>query len=225
MSKWNLSGCILLCAVHLSYGDVQTFVNDYAGFASAAGTLAVIDFETQPNGQPSQAGVQITAAYNYDAYGVHSSAPNVTPILAGNPVGGFSLRADIPVPNASSRTWIVADPLEPVSAAGGHFGGGSFLFAYDANSELMASLYYYEGGPGHFLGIVSTTPIDYVVFDRLGYSASINDFHLSPIPEPASAVLLATGACWLIRVRRPSRRPASLSTQRTSSPTPSSTTA
>lgn len=189
MGKMTLIAGTFVCS-QLAHGDVQTFINDYAGFAAAAGPLSVIDFETQPNGQPSQPGVQITSAYNYDAYGVHFSAANVTPILAGNPVTGFDLRATMPTPLPSSRTWIVADPLLPAYAVGARYGGNSYLYAYDAQGLLIDYAYYSQPGNNNFLGIVSDVPIDYVIFDRLTWVASINDFHFAAIPEPASAALL-----------------------------------
>lgn len=192
---------VICCLALPLKADVQTFVNDYAGFASEAGTLPTIDFETQPNGQPSQAGIQITSAYNYDTYGAHFSAPNVTPILAGNPVGGFSLRAYIAVPDPTARTWIVADPLAPVYAAGAHFAGHSYLFAYDLEGALLGYTYYLQGGSGHFLGIVSTEPIAYVVFDRMSSIASIDSFYFAPIPEPSGAALLLLCAGFLLRRR------------------------
>ncbi|MCK6485955.1 MAG: MYXO-CTERM sorting domain-containing protein, partial [Phycisphaerae bacterium] len=62
-------------------------------------------------------------------------------------------------------------------------------------------VYYLQGGANHFLGIISTTPIDYVIFDRMSSIASVNDFHFSPIPEPAGATLLLL-AIGLLRTRR-----------------------
>ncbi|MCK6486662.1 MAG: PEP-CTERM sorting domain-containing protein, partial [Phycisphaerae bacterium] len=67
-------------------------------------------------------------------------------------------------------------------------------------------VYYLQGGANHFLGIISTTPIDYVIFDRMSSIASVNDFHFSPIPEPASAAMMALGLGGLLGTRRASRR-------------------
>lgn len=202
MRKMTPIACVLVCSIQLARADVQIFINDYAGFAAVAGPLSVIDFETQPNGQPSQAGVHITQTYNYDTYGAHFSTPNVTPILAGNPVGGFSLRATIPAPEPTSRTWIIADPLDPAYAVGARYAGNSYFYAYDAQGLLIDYAYYSQPGNNNFLGIVSDVPIDYVIFDRLSWIASINDFHFAAIPEPGSVVLLAAGAGWLFRARR-----------------------
>lgn len=185
-----LIACVSLWPIRLTFADTQTYINDYAGFASAAGALSTIDFEAQPNGQQSQPGVQITPTYNYDAYGAHFSAPAGILELAGNPISGFHLDAIIPQPLPTSRTWVIADPLEPVVAAGGAFGGSSYLYAYDDSDQLIAWTYFIGGGSGHFLGIVASTPIDYVVFDRQSYFASIGAFYFTPIPEPASAALL-----------------------------------
>lgn len=202
MKKLILSVCISLCSIQLARADVQTYVNDYAGFKAASGPLTAIDFESQPNGQPSQAGVQITPGFNYNALGAHFSAPAGVLELAGNPVSGFHLDAIMPNPLPGSRTWIVADPLLPGLAVGAHFAGHSYLFAYDEAGQLIAQGFA-GGTPGEqFLGIVSDTPIDYVIFDRLSWLASINAFHFSPIPEPATAVLIALGAIPLRRARR-----------------------
>lgn len=202
MKRSIIAACACLCFVRAVHADVQTFVNDYAGFSGAAGPLTLIDFETQPNGQPSQAGVQITPNFNYDSSGTHFSSPNVVPVLAGNPTVGFSLEAVMSTPLPGSRTWIVADPLLPALAVGAHFAGHSYLFAYDEAGQLIAQGFA-GGTPGEqFLGIVSDTPIDYVIFDRLSWLASINAFHFSPIPEPATAFLLALGMIALRRKRR-----------------------
>ncbi|NUQ47786.1 MAG: hypothetical protein HUU22_17335, partial [Phycisphaerae bacterium] len=138
MNRRALIIALLSCTGSLARADVQTFVNDYAGFAAASGPLSLIDFETQPNGMPSQGGVPITATYNYDAYGVHFSAANIAPILAGNPDTGFDLRATMPLPLPGYRTWIIADPLLPALAVGAHFAGHSYLFAYDEAGQLIA---------------------------------------------------------------------------------------
>ena len=202
MKRSIIAVCACLILVQSVDADVQTYVNDYAGFEAASGPLTAIDFETQPNGQPSQAGVQITPGFNYNALGAHFSAPAGVLELAGNPVSGFHLDAIMPNPLPGSRTWIVADPLIPALAVGAHFAGHSYLFAYDEAGQLVAQGFA-GGTPGEqFLGIVSDTPIDYVIFDRLSWLASINAFHFSPIPEPATAFLLAFG---LIRLRRTRR--------------------
>ena len=65
---------VLACAAGVARGGVQTFVEDFEGFVEAAGPgLLEIDFETLPDGSPSEASVEITKDFNYDGQGVFFS--------------------------------------------------------------------------------------------------------------------------------------------------------
>jgi len=80
----------LLVSTAVARTDVQTFENDHSGFVEAAGPLSVIDFETDPNGDPPQTGEDLTETFNYDAQGIHFSAgysapPFQYPMFDGGP--------------------------------------------------------------------------------------------------------------------------------------------
>ena len=189
----------------VGYSDVMLFANDYTGFAAAAGPLAVIDFESRPDGLPWNGNEIINDNFNYDAHGVHFSAPLGDLRIGGNEITGFDLRVTVP---SGQRTWIIADLITPAYAVGAHFPGTMTLCAYDLDGNTLGCVSFSAGGAGFFVGIVSTTAIGRAVFDRGSSIASIQDFQFSPIPEPASAALLAAGVGWLLRVRQPSRRTA-----------------
>jgi len=100
---------VLLTAAVIAFpmcarAQVTLYENDYEGFLDDAGAVSTIDFETLPNGEPSEPGVEITEDFNYDSQGVHFSAPVGTPTIAGNPEAGFGL-----VVVDSEATWLVPD--------------------------------------------------------------------------------------------------------------------
>lgn len=185
-------------------GQFQTFPNDHAGFVAAAGPLSVIDFETLPNGQPhvTMPGARITETFNYDALGAHFSAPIPYPFIAGNEIGGFSLRADT-FPTFQ-RTWIIADMVSPARSVGAFFPGGTEMCAFDVEGSQIGCVAY--GGSGDFfVGLVSDEPILRVVFDSGASHESISSFMFSPVPEPCTGVLLGSGLVWIVLRRRRSR--------------------
>jgi len=186
----------VLAIASASFGAVQTFINDYAGFQAAAGPLSIIDFETLPDGSPSTAGTPITAAFNYDALGAHFSAPLSDPFIAGNAMSqfGFDLVALTAFPQ---RTWIDIDLVMPGRAIGVFFPGGTRLFVYDASGALIASTFYSSPGGGHFLGLVSDSPIFSAKVDRGGDAEDIHSVVFDNIPEPASALFLSIGAVFV----------------------------
>ena len=185
-----------------SCAEVMLFANDYAGFVQAAGPLSMIDFETRPDGLPWNGNEIINDSFNYDAQGVHFSAPLGNLLIGGNESIGFSLTATVP---NGLRTWITADLITPAYAVGAHFPGNTTLCAHDLDSNGLGCVSYSGGGSGFFAGIVSTTPIGRAVFDRGSSIASIQDFQFSPIPEPAGAALMALSLAWLLRTRRADR--------------------
>ena len=119
-------------------GGVISFVNDYEGWLKAAGGVAQqIDFETLPDGSPSQAGVLITDEFNYTDQGVTFSRtpPEVEGFLfiGGNPIGGFNLGVEA----AAFGAGIISDLVEPAFAAGVFFPGDSTFSVFDVWGNLL----------------------------------------------------------------------------------------
>jgi len=187
--------CFLFIAPAL--GDVQTFENDFDGFMQEAGPLSIIDFETLPDGQPSMGGEELTDDFNYDAQGVHFSAPFPYPFIAGNPVTGFELAV-----SASQDTWIIAELIAPAYAVGGFFAGATELCAFDQLGSEIACVSFNQSGEGNFVGIVATDPIYSAVFSEGAHSERIESFIFSPVPEPATLALLASAAALMVGRRR-----------------------
>jgi len=192
---------IAVCyAARPCYSDVLTFENDYQGFVAAAGPLSFIDFETLPDGSPSMSGVEITEDFNYDAQGAHFSAPFPYPFIGGNPNTGFDLR----VVHTFEDVWIIGDLTTPAYAVGAFFPGTTELCAFDEVGSEIACVIYSEPGSGNFVGIVSTDPIHSTTFSRGTNAEAIESFVFSPVPEPGTLVLIASGA--LLLGRRGARR-------------------
>lgn len=183
--------------------DVQVFVNRYLDWLVATQTqVRTIDFETLPNGAPSQVGVPITATFNYTAQGVTFDAHMPTTFfgIAGNQVNGFDLRTFMLDP--PFRTWIIADLVVPTNAVGVFFPGGTVFSAFDANGELLASQLFGAPGGGHFIGFVSDVPIARTTIDEGSGIETIDSFVFNPIPEPATGAVALAVLCLLVRRRR-----------------------
>ena len=181
------------------FGQVQTFENDFAGWAAAAGAFSTIDFETLPDGSPSAAGTPITDAFNYTGQGATFSSPEDDLRIGGNQTNGFDVRSPSP---AAGLNHIRADLLMPAFSVGYTSGGDLSLDAFDLDGELIVSAFLDGRGGPFFLGIVSDTPIAYVIMDESGGGAVIDDFRFASVPEPGTAGLLALGAAWVLRRRR-----------------------
>ncbi|MBU0718486.1 MAG: PEP-CTERM sorting domain-containing protein [Planctomycetes bacterium] len=181
-------------------GEVLTFLNDYEGFLEAAGEVQTIDFETLPDGSPSYAGADITPDFNYTSQGATFLSPVPVLEIRGNPVSGFGLTADSYPSN--ERNWIIVDLDVPASAIGLFYPSVTTVSAFDAEGALIASETF--GGLGSvFHGIMSETPIASATIDRNTTSESIHSFYLTPIPEPASVLLLGFGSLVLLCRKRP----------------------
>lgn len=84
--KWIPIACSVLIQPAIAYADLVPFINDYPGFVQAAGVVSVIDFETRPDGLPWNGNEIINDSFNYDAQGVHFSAPLGNLMIGGNEI-------------------------------------------------------------------------------------------------------------------------------------------
>jgi hypothetical protein len=196
-------GLVVLCAAG-ARGQVQTFINDFDGWAAATVAISTIDFETLPDGSPSLPGTDITDTFNYTAQGATFSSPLEDLIIGGNPVTGFSLLTsnDGTIENPA---FIRADLTTAARSVGFIFGGGATFEVFDEMGGLLASEFFSGSGSGFFLGVTSDIPIEYVLMDKSISTTGIQSFHFAPVPEPGTAALLGLGAAWLLR-RRGSER-------------------
>jgi hypothetical protein len=185
-----------------SAGPVQTFT-DLDQFLAAAGDVREIDFETLPDGSASYYGAQITPEFNYTKEGVNFSA-QVPPLrITGNPIGGFDLCAG-PPGSEGPPNWIVADLVEPATAVGILFPGVTRLWVYNTRGELTGS-WTWGGGGDYFLGAISPTDaIAQVVVNRGSERQYLESFYFTPVPEPATGLLLSAVALLLGLPRRAS---------------------
>jgi len=184
----------------ISHGVARAGVvsfTDYDAFAAAVGEVRVIDFDTLPDGSPSYSSAPITPEFNYGDQGVIFSAPIDSLFLAGNSSSGYSLATD---GYPDTNTWITTTLATPAYGVGIH-ANGTFFSAFDDRGHLLGRTL--QTRPG-FLGLVSDRPIWSAVIDRgdEAIHVSISDFVFSPVPEPATLLLLMTGAVALAR-RRP----------------------
>jgi len=181
-------------------GGIAVFT-DRNEFLAAVPRVREIDFETLPDGSPSVFETLITPDFNYTSEGVTFSSPEPFLAITGNAESGFNLRAGL-FGSGGPRNWIIADLVEPAFAVGVLYPGGTILSAFEVGSgTLITQQLFAEGGDNRFGGIVSDRPIGSVILDRGLEVHAINSFFFSPIPEPASGVLLVLGALMLIRER------------------------
>ena len=202
---------VFACGAGVARGGVISFVNDYEGWLEAAGGVAQeIDFETLPDGSPSQTGTPITEDFNYTGQGVTFSRtpPEVEGFLfiGGNPIGGF----DLGVEAVAIGAGIISDLVEPAYASGVFFGGFSTFSIFDAQGNLLGE----ESAGGHpgdeFVGFVSDEPIEFTLNTDGGTAEVINSYLFVPVPEPGTVVLLglASGAlCCPRRLRKEASYP------------------
>jgi len=181
-----------------TFADVVVFENDYNGFLEAVGVVNVIDFDTLPNGEPTEVSVELTEDFNYDEQGVHFSAPIPYPFCAGNPSSGFGLRVE----GGTEESWIITELITPAQAVGGFFGGFTELCTFDELGDQIACVSYSEPGGPNFVGIVSDIPIHSATLGDGDESETISSFVFAPVPEPGTVILVASGLVFMARRRR-----------------------
>jgi hypothetical protein len=195
---------VVVCWAAGARGQVQTFINDFDGWAAATGAFSTIDFETLPDGSPSVVGTDITDAFNYTTQGAMFSSPQADLsdlLIGGNSISGFDLRTvsdgTIEIP-----AFIRGDLTIPARSVGFFFPGDGTLEAFDEMGLLLASEVFASSGSGFFLGVVTDAPIAYVVMDEVLFErAAIESFHFASVPEPGRVALLLVGGLGLLRRR------------------------
>ena len=172
---------------------------DLDAFLEAAGDVREIDFETLPDGSPSMDAVQITPEFNYTDQGVEffSHVPEL--FITGSPISEFNLKAG-QQGSGGPRNWIIAELVTPATALAVLFPGGTTVSIFDTEGQLIAS----EPFPSlhQFGGFVSDVPIGSAIVDRGIEGQSIESFLFTPIPEPATLLLLGFGGVIVLRHQR-----------------------
>ena len=192
---------IAIPCTNYSHAGVISFLNDYEGWLEAAGGVAQeIDFETLPNGDPSQAGFPITEHFNYTDQGVTFSRTPLDVegflIIVGNDVSGFGLFAQA----NSFEVGIVSTFVEPAFAAGVFFPGITTFSIFTEDGVLLGE----EMGskfpdPEGFVGFVSDVPIAYSLNTSDSTQEGILSYVFVPIPEPSACILLGFGFVLFVR--------------------------
>lgn len=200
-SRLILTMAMPVFSAHAARADLMVFHDDES-YLQAAGTVHIINFLEQPDGSPAADGVPITANFNYDAFGAHFSAGAGALTLEENHDAGFVLRAAVSAPG---QTWIDAALTAPATAVAILYGDATTLSAYDVNGVLLGVAEPDDHGfaaPRHdeagFLGIVSDVPIGSVRIFGGGDHEQIAAFFFTPVPEPATALLL----CAVVQLHR-----------------------
>ncbi len=192
-----------LAAFAPAHAALQSFTNDYAGWAAAAGAVRTVDFETLPDGAASNAGTQITPSFNYDSQQVHFSSNANYFGINGNPQSGFGLAGHEWFSN--KQIYIRADLIGARHAFGIFFPGNTTLSVYDAHNNLLGSNSFSSGGDNFFLGFVSDTPIAYAVSTR-GYSSEYWQSAMfsatAAVPETETWAMLGLGLGLLAAAKR-----------------------
>ena len=144
--------------------------------------------------------VQITPEFNYTDQGVDffSHVPEL--FITGSAISGFSLKAG-QQGSGGPRNWIIAELLTPAAAVGVLFPGGTNISIFDVSGALIATELFGGNGP-NFGGFLSDVPIGSVITDAGIETEIIDSFLFTPIPDPATLVLLAIGGAIMLRRRR-----------------------
>lgn len=174
---------------------IQVFHSDEA-YLNVAGTVHIINFNEQPNGSPALDGVPISPEFNYGNHGATFAAGMGSLTLASNLELGFVLRAEAAL---QINTWIDANLTTPATAVAILHGDATTLSVFDVYGTLLGIAEPDKQGlvvPRHdeagFLGIVSDVPVGSIRVSRGAEHEEIAAFFFTPVPEPATALLLST---------------------------------
>lgn len=195
--------CFVVAAIAASDGGARAgvvwYLDDFDGWAAAAGEVFTIDFDTLPDGSPSIAGTLITPDFNYMSQGVTFSGPVNFPFIVGHPTQGFGLVVDSSP--SIEPNWIIGDLVGTTHAIATSYPSFGILSIFDEGGALIDSRANGAFGTA-YLGVISDIPIARFTMDRHSSGSALNDYYHGTIPEPGVLTLIVTGSLCLLRGRR-----------------------
>jgi hypothetical protein len=195
---------VLFVAIMTTPVRADTF-NDLDDFLAATGPVTLINFDTDPDGNPTSAGAQIGSTYA--SVGADFPLGNTFSTF-GEPVSpphGWLNNTDV----GGDKIFDVEMVFDDIYAVGVHnvwYGSapnGALLEAFDGSGGVLESVMS-DGDLStlDFFGVTTSDPISYVTVTVINPSGwGLDDLYIG-IPEPASLALLGLGAALLARRRR-----------------------
>lgn len=140
-----------------------TFTTAELGFASDVGASAQVDFETRGDGVTGvTAGTPVPVDEYAACCGIRIEFVGTDPggmvIWAGNPQGGFSVRATCTNLTCTGTAGVRFTFTTPVTAVGAEYAGGTTMAVIDAQGTPVATMSV-TGSGTNFLGYESRVPL------------------------------------------------------------------